>query len=204
MQLRWRVIIPVKPQQLSKTRLRDATGSISHHHELVRAIQLDTITAVLAAGSLLAGVHIVGEFSALPAGVHQHRDPQRGLNAALASVAASVALRWPNEGVIALMADLPALRPAELAEVLHNAAQVDRGLVIDAAGTGTTMLTAAPGCELKPSFGVNSAALHLAGGATALDAADGARSDVDTAEDLRRCIQLGVGEHTARMLTYLI
>jgi hypothetical protein len=67
----------------------------------------------------------------------------------------------------ALQADLPALRPAELAAAIA-AADGKRAFVPDRQGTGTTLLIAAPGEPLDPRFGVGSAAAHRSSGAIEL------------------------------------
>jgi 2-phospho-L-lactate guanylyltransferase len=95
------------------------------------------------------------------------RDPvlvqfRPGLNAALREGADYAATQWPADGVAALVGDLPALRPEELAETLARAAEHPRGYVPDAQGTGTTMLTAVADQPLRPAFGAGSAARHAA------------------------------------------
>jgi 2-phospho-L-lactate/phosphoenolpyruvate guanylyltransferase len=205
----WHVILPLKPPVVAKTRLRSATRSSGRHGDLVRAIQLDTLQAVLdvAPAAAICGIHLVGDDTIdVPIGdprVELVADPGRGLNTAISATEAEIRRRWPNDAVVAMVADLPALRSADLVEVLRRAATVGRGFVADAAGTGTTMLTARPGRLLAPEFGDSSAARHRESGAVQLPAAAGASHDVDTAEDLRRCLQLGVGGHTARMVAYL-
>ena len=74
--------------------------------------------------------------------------------------------------------------------------------VPDAAGTGTTMLTAAAGTALDPRFGERSCAAHAASGAVRLSPADaaGLRRDVDTEVDLWDALRLGVGPATAAVL----
>ena len=126
----------------------------------------------------------------------QHR---RGLNAALAEGARLARDRWPADGVAGLVGDLPALTPAELAGALAAAAQHPTGFVTDAAGTGTTLLTARPTVAFDPRFGPGSAARHGVH-AAALPAGPGLRRDVDTADDLRAALLLGVGPHTVAAL----
>jgi 2-phospho-L-lactate guanylyltransferase len=135
---------------------------------------------------------------------------QDSLNAALRHGAAMAARRWPGTGLAALTADLPALRPAELAVTLRAAAAlagpglVDTGLVDtasfvpDAAGVGTTLYAVPPGGDFRPLFGGASRARHAASGATELDLADiaGLRRDVDTPDDLRAALALGAGPLT--------
>lgn len=126
--------------------------------------------------------------------------PGAGLNAALAHGARSVRELRPTAAVAALNADLPALRTGELARVLDFASAFPSAFLRDAAGIGTTFLAAASGAEFRPAFGGPSGARHLASGAVeiALSGVDSVRRDVDTGEDLRVALALGVGPHTAR------
>ena len=110
---------------------------------------------------------------------------QPGLNGALRDGAAYARTRWPGDGVAALVGDLPAVRPDELAAALDAAAAHPAAFVPDSPGTGTTLLTARPGHVLEPRFGEGSAARHAAVAAR-LTAGPGLRHDVDTADDLRR------------------
>ena len=103
----------------------------------------------------------------------------------------------------ALVGDLPALRPAELDAALTAAAAHPAAFVADHLGTGTTLLTAGPATTLAPHFGPGSAAAH-ARGAVALSAGPGLRTDVDTAADLARAAELGVGMRTAREVPHLL
>jgi len=125
---------------------------------------------------------------------------QDTLNAALRHGAAVAARRWPGTGLAALTADLPAVSPAELAAALCAAASSPgmAAFVPDAAGIGTTLYAVPPGCEFRPLFGGASRARHAAAGATELNLADlsGLRRDVDTADDLRAALTLGVGPCT--------
>ncbi|MGH3290303.1 MAG: 2-phospho-L-lactate guanylyltransferase, partial [Trebonia sp.] len=108
--------------------------------------------------------------------------------------------RWPGTGLAALTADLPALSPAELAAALRAAGAVPGGaaFVPDAAGVGTTLYAVRPGGEFLPLFGGASRARHAAAGATELGLAGmtGLRRDVDTPDDLREALAIGVGPFT--------
>jgi 2-phospho-L-lactate guanylyltransferase len=101
--------------------------------------------------------------------------------------------------VAALVGDLPALRPEELADALTAAAGHPRAFVPDAEGAGTTLLAVRPGVSLAPAFGAGSAARH-GSGAVALDAGPGLRRDVDTAADLQAAADVGLGPATAAVL----
>jgi 2-phospho-L-lactate guanylyltransferase len=122
------------------------------------------------------------------------------LNAALRHGAAVAARRWPGTGLAALTADLPAMSPAELATALRAAGRAPgaAAFVPDAAGVGTTLYAVPPGGEFLPLFGGASRARHAAAGATELGLAGvtGLRRDVDTPDDLREALKLGVGPFT--------
>lgn len=122
-------------------------------------------------------------------------EPRGGLNAALSHAAAVVRSTRPDSALAALNADLPALRPLELARVLDAAAEFPRAFLVDAAEIGTTLLAARQDAELRPVFGPDSRARHRASGATELPltGVDSVRQDVDTGEDLRAALALGVG-----------
>jgi 2-phospho-L-lactate guanylyltransferase len=99
-------------------------------------------------------------------------------------------------------ADLPALRPAELAAALSAAEASQRAFVPDAAGTGTVLLTAVTG-RLEPLFGEDSAAAHAESGAVRLGG-DWAslRRDVDTPADLSEAVELGLGKYTQEVVDF--
>jgi len=122
------------------------------------------------------------------------------LNAALRHGAAVAERRWPGTGLAALTADLPAMSPAELATALRAAGSAPgaAAFVPDAAGVGTTLYAVPPGGEFLPLFGGASRARHAAAGATELGLAGvtGLRRDVDTPDDLREALALGVGPFT--------
>ena len=65
--------------------------------------------------------------------------------------------------------------------------------------------TARRGEPFRPAFGGASRARHLAGGAKELllDGVASVRRDVDTIEDLRDALALGVGPHTAEVAAKL-
>ncbi|GAA2593207.1 MULTISPECIES: 2-phospho-L-lactate guanylyltransferase [Streptomyces] len=208
--MQWTLVVPVKTLARAKSRLSD-TADDGVRPGLALAFALDTVAAALACPAV-ADVAVVTddaraarELGALGAGVVPD-EPGGGLNAALAHGAAAVRAARPESPVAALNADLPALRPAELARVLDAAAQFPRAFLPDAAGIGTTLLAAAPGGELSPAFGSDSRARHRASGAVELrlGAVDSVRQDVDTGGDLRAALALGVGPRTAAVTARLL
>jgi len=206
----WTLVIPLKPLALAKSRLSQAADD-AVRPALALAFAQDTVAAALACAQVrdvavvtddvLAG----RELSALGARIVPDA-PAAGLNAALTHGARTVRSARPGSAVAALNADLPALRPRELARVLTDAAAFPRAFLADAAGVGTTLLSAAPGHALLPAFGPDSRARHRASGAVELDldAVDSVRQDVDTGDDLRAALALGVGPHTARQAARLL
>ncbi|MER7057515.1 MULTISPECIES: 2-phospho-L-lactate guanylyltransferase [unclassified Streptomyces] len=208
--MQWTLVVPVKPLARAKSRLSD-TADDGVRPGLALAFAQDTVAAALACPAV-ADVAVVTddaragrELAALGAGIVAG-EPGGGLNAALLHGAAAVRAARPESPVAALNADLPALRPTELALVLAAATQFPRAFLPDAAGIGTTLLTAAPGRELAPAFGTDSRARHRASGAVELrlDAVDSVRQDVDTGGDLRTALALGVGPRTAAVAARLL
>ncbi|MFF9345696.1 2-phospho-L-lactate guanylyltransferase [Streptomyces sp. NPDC014734] len=200
----WTLVVPLKPLARAKSRLTPAAGE-ALRPRLALAFAEDTVAAALSSPAVRDVVVVTDDpragaaLGALGARIVPD-EPDRGLNAALAHGARAVRLRRPRAALAALNADLPALRPAELTRTLEFSAAFPRAFVTDAAGIGTTFLSAAPGAELRPLFGGPSRARHLGSGAAeiTLSGIDSVRQDVDTGEDLRAALGLGVGPHTAR------
>jgi 2-phospho-L-lactate guanylyltransferase len=238
----WTVLLPVKVLARAKSRLEGLAGP--RRWELALAMASDTVAAVVAcpeaarvvvvtsdpvAGPRLAalGAIIVPDVIAAPAGLDGNDiradGSQDALNGALLHGAAVAAQRWPGTGLAALTADLPALRPAELAAALRAAAALSASggasgtaFMPDAAGVGTTLYAAAPGApaasaapgagaRFRPAFGGASRARHAMGGAVelTLDDVPGLRRDVDTPDDLRAAVALGAGFRTTALAAEL-
>jgi 2-phospho-L-lactate guanylyltransferase len=204
----WTVIVPVKRLALAKSRLRGALPSVEHD-TLVLAMALDTVTAALAS-PVVGRVAVVtsdpdAERAALEAGAEVIVDvPDAGLNPALAYAATVLRPKQATlPGVVAVAADLAALRTADLTAALHAAETAARDaprrmFVPDAAGTGTVLLAATHGAGLEPCFGLGSAAAHRASGAIELAGEwPSLRHDIDTAADLAEAVVLGLGPRTA-------
>lgn len=200
---RWSLVVPLKPLRLAKSRLAQAAGDV-RRRRLALAFAQDTVAAALSC-ALVRDVSVVTDdptaadgLSALGARIVPDA-PGAGLNAALAHGARAVRARRPAAPVAALNADLPALRPEELARVLSAAAVFPRAFLADASGIGTTLLAAGPSVELSPAFGGPSRLRHLSSGAVEIDLAgvDSVRRDVDTGDDLLVASALGLGPHTA-------
>jgi 2-phospho-L-lactate/phosphoenolpyruvate guanylyltransferase len=203
--LTWSLVVPVKVLARAKSRL---VGLVDEERAaLALAMAADTVAAALASPSLRAVIAVSDDplvrdtLSALGALVTPDR-PGAGLNAALAFGAQFAAARWPDLGLAAITADLPALATAELTTALNSASAVTQAFVADAAGTGTTLYAAGQAGDFCPRFGPQSSDSHRRAGAAELDlpATSGLRRDVDTLADLRIAASIGVGPRTARIL----
>ncbi|MCD0484915.1 2-phospho-L-lactate guanylyltransferase [Streptacidiphilus sp. ASG 303] len=200
----WSLVLPLKPLAVAKSRLGASAGAL--RADLALAFALDTAAAALACPAV-ARVLVVtddplaaAELAAAGALVVPD-EPALGLNAALAHGARRARLQAPDGPVAALSADLPALRPGELARVLCRVPCGGRAFLPDTPGVGTTLLAAAPGVELAPAFGGASRERHRASGARELlpSDVDSVRRDVDTGADLAEALVLGVGPRTAEV-----
>ncbi len=129
-------------------------------------------------------------------------EPGDGLNPALSHGSSTAHRLHPHSPVATLSADLPALRPAELARVLAAVPPDGRAFLADAPGTGTVLLAGPPRTPLRPAFGPGSRDRHAAGGATELRLPDvpSVRRDVDTPADLAAAHALGLGPATGALL----
>jgi 2-phospho-L-lactate guanylyltransferase len=195
----WGVVLPVKVLGVAKSRLRGAVDEVPHER-LALALAQDTAAAALACPDVAEVLAVTDDptvaaaLAALGARVAPDL-PGAGLNAAFGYGASLL----PGRPVAALAADLPALRPEELAAALRTATQTAdrRHYVADAPGTGTVLLAAPVGVPLDPRFGVGSAAAHRRSGAVPLSGDwPTLRRDVDTADDLAAATRLGLGPHT--------
>lgn len=200
----WTVVLPVKRLGAAKSRLRGALPGVPHE-ELALALAADTVRAALVCPAVAEVLVVTADrevaAAAGAAGARVTPDPAAGLNAAFRHGAA---VAGPHAPVAALTADLPALRPAELAAALR-AVPTDptgvRGFVADAPASGTVLLAAPAGVPLDPRFGPGSAAAHADSGAYPLRGDwPTLRRDVDTAADLAAAARLGPGPRTAALL----
>jgi 2-phospho-L-lactate guanylyltransferase len=200
------VVVPVKSPGIGKSRLVGLDGV--DRRSLAAAFASDTVAACVRTDRVV-GVLVVTEDPELAAtlsvlGAETCGDgPEPGLNPALRYGAAVAARRWPDAVPVALLADLPALLPADLRAALDQVGGRPAGAasyVADADGTGTT-LYAAPYDAFAPRFGAGSAAAHAAAGAVPVEGAlPTLRRDVDDVTGLRAALALGVGTATRALL----
>jgi 2-phospho-L-lactate/phosphoenolpyruvate guanylyltransferase len=205
----WTLVVPVKPPTVGKTRLAPFAGH--HRTDLARAMALDTVKAAMACRAvveILAVTHDRESGAALSelGAVVVPDEPEEGLNAALRHGATRARARRPDCAVAAMLGDLPALRPEELAPILDAAQAYPTSFVADADAVGTTLYCATAPAEFTPCFGTASRAAHLAVGAVELDlpAMASVRRDVDTEADLMDALRLGVGPRTRAAVAFLL
>ena len=208
----WVLILPLKGGAAAKSRL--GGGPV-----LARAIALDCLDAVLGCPDVRRVLVVTADGAtaedAATAGALVVREsrPGSGLVAAVRDGLAAACA--PGAGPTAvLLGDLPALRPADLAGGLRAATAALAGrprapmaAVPDAEGSGTVLLAGRTPGDLDPAFGPGSLVEHLRRGAVPVPLDDAAgfdaarlRHDVDTPDDLRVAVRLGVGPRTAALL----
>jgi 2-phospho-L-lactate guanylyltransferase len=206
----WRVVIPFKGAPNSKSRLAARFDDLARH-ALALAFLQDVVAAVRATPGvdgvmLVSSEHGLGAlFAADPdlAPVTVTPDPRHGLNGAIAHGIRAARADDPAAHIAVLLGDLPELTAGELADALGAAARHPLATVTDAAGTGTSLITLAPGETAEPQFGAGSAAAHAASGFARLDivSTSGLRRDVDAPDDVDRIER--PGRHTAAVLAGL-
>ena len=198
----WTVLLPVKPFARGKSRLAAWAGA--DRASWARAFFLDTLASAVRAPGVERVIVVTSDPQARAlarlAGADTARDtPAAGLNAA---VRRGVRQAEASRPVAVLTADLPALRPGELARVLAEAGTRHRAFLADHTGLGTTVLTARTPALLQPRFEGASRTRHAASGAHEITCPDvpGARLDVDTPEDLATAARdLGLGPCSASL-----
>lgn len=192
------VLVPVKPPAFGKSRL--AGLGPRQRTVLAEAFALDTVAACLGCDAVAAVLVVTDDagFSSRAAALGSPAIPDGvsdDLNGTLRQAAAEAHRRWPDLRPVAVCADLPALRPGELAAALAAMDGPHPWFVADAAGVGTTIYAAAYD-EFDPRFGPGSCTAHLDAGARRVEAAPSVRRDVDDLPGLRDALALGVGPRT--------
>ena len=192
------VLLPVKPPARGKSR-----HEVDPERRRARpaAFALDTARACLAADCVVAVLAVTDDArfaddlrgaccETIPDGV------DGDLNESLRLASAEARRRWPAATPVAVCADLPALRPADLDVALAARTGAEAAFVTDQDGVGTT-LYAAPYDGFDPRFGFHSREAHLEGGAMEISGdLRSLRRDVDDAGALVDAVALGLGAHT--------
>ena len=195
------LLVPVKPPSVGKSRLVGPSPDV--RRSLAAAFALDTVSVALRTPGVEVVLAVTDDAifatELVAVGAQVIPDGVAGdLNETLRQAAAEAARRWPDLLVVALCADLPALRSEDLAGALVQVGRDVDGAVFvaDADGIGTT-LYAAPAGRFDPQLGPGSRDAHLARGARELDGDwPSLRRDVDDLETLASARALGLGHFT--------
>ncbi len=180
--------------------------SLRQRRELVCSLLTRTL-GILASEKRIAGILVVGRDRAVRAIAANHgakfvlEKTNGGLNRALAYAAREAVRRGAN-AVMVLPADLPLIKPMDIAGALKPAGKPPFVRIApDHTGHGTNLLLAAPPGLIRFSFGEDSFQRHVAAARRA-----GARvkvirraslaQDLDCPEDLARFYRLGLLEST--------
>ena len=205
---RYAVVIPVKRPAVAKTRLSDLGDRA--RRDLATAFAVDTVDAVLACPVVVRVLavtddHVLARFLAERGADVIPDATSHDLNATLVQAAAEMHRRDPRAGLVALCADLPALRPDELLAALSASASDRMSFVPDLDMVGTTTVVAPDVGLFRPSFGHGSRRQHVEAGAFEITGieAPGLRRDVDDRESLAEALRLGVGARTSLVATAL-
>ena len=180
-------LVPVKARHAGKQRLAAALGD-ELRVQLVRRM-LDDVLVTLAACASIDGTLVMSpERDALPAATELLHDPAAGMNAALDLALTSLQQRGAT-CVALIAADLPLVRPGEVADLITAARSCGAALAPDARGTGTNAVCLTLPTPFRCRFGPGSFALHQAEAASHGIAAGtvtrpGLRFDVDETGDL--------------------
>lgn len=197
------IVVPVKPAGRAKTRLSPLGDDV--RRELAVAFAADTLTAVLDCAAVSA-VLVVTDDAMLAQdlrfpGVRVIPDGADDLNESITQASLELQRTHPGIRPAALLSDLPALQASELAAALMHAGD-EVAFVADADAIGSTLAIGRAGEPLTTRFGPQSRQAHLdAGSKEIMLDLPTLRRDVDTADDLVRARELGVGARTAYVLT---
>ena len=193
------VLLPVKPPARGKSRL---DVDPVRRRALAAAFALDTARACLSAHRVSAVLAVTDDArfadDLRAAGCETIPDGVAGdLNESLRLAAAEAHRRWPDARPVAVCADLPSLRPADLDAALHtDEGEESPAFVADGDGVGTTLYTAAYDV-FAPRFGAGSRRAHLDEGCREIRGElPTLRRDVDDADGLAAAVSLGLGAHT--------
>jgi len=204
---RYAVLVPVKAPAVAKSRLGELGDG--PRRDLAHAFAADTVAAVLSC-DLVARVLVVTDDHLLARalselGADVIPDGTTDLNGTLVQAAAEMHRRDPLLRLAAVCADLPALRPAELAAALGAAHPQRMSFVADQERVGTTAVFAPSIDAFRPAFGSGSRREHVEAGAHEIEGVDvpTLRRDVDDPRDLAAAIKIGVGPRTSLVATAL-
>ncbi len=175
--------------------------------QLALAFFLDTIAA-LEGSTAVDRILVVTADEAVQRSVRSRcdvlADNETGLTAAV-DIGLDQLRRTRHPGPVAvILPDLPFATAAAFDALLSLAREYPRAYLADAAGTGTTCVTATSTYAMVHHFGPNSARAHIEAGLVALDApVPELRADVDVLSDLDHPLSLRLGGETSTVVSRL-
>ena len=177
----------VKPRGLGKSRL--AAELAQDQRDALIGSMLAHVLAALRATPEVDHVAIVSSEADEPRGIVRFSDRGGGLNCALTDAARQAAARGATRLAI-VHADLPRVRPEEIAALIEGAKSGGVAIAPDHRGTGTNALCLPLPLSMELRFGPGSLKRHLAaataqGLTPAIVRLPGLAFDLDELEDLR-------------------
>ena len=193
-------VVPQKPLAIAKGRLSGVLSRPARAQLSLRLLQ--SVCRTLTAVDSVEGVTVMTpdpdvQRHAARWGVRATVDPRPDLNGALAALLAGLA--GPDHGLLVVAADLPLLRPSDVAALIALGAPRNVVLAPSKDGTGTNALLLPPGVAILPAYGPGSLfahrerARHLGLGVVEIRR-PGLGYDVDTPEDLTGLERAGWSE----------
>ena len=152
-------LIAIKERSRCKTRLADVLPPPARM-ELVRAMLGAVLHAARNAQTVHSVLVISPERDTLPADIAVLADTGESLNSALMQAHRMVREFGCHE-IVVLPADLPAITPGEIDELVHAGRAGGFAIAPDAAGVGTNALYLASAAPFQFQFGPDSQSLHL-------------------------------------------
>jgi 2-phospho-L-lactate guanylyltransferase len=185
-------VLPVKRFGAAKQRLAVGIDG-ERRRQLVEAMAADVLEAIGEARTIERTIVVSDEPAAVAlaraAGAEVVADPAEGghVEAALAGIARADAAG--ASCVVLLPGDCPLLDPHELDRLLTGLPERYVGIVPDRHGTGTNALVLRPPTAIRPAFGEDSCARHVAAAREAgvpfeVEELDSLGLDLDTPADL--------------------
>ena len=153
------VLIAIKARDRCKTRLAEALPPAARK-DLVRAMLESVLHAAQNAATVQSVVVISPERDTLPADIPVLADTGESLNSALLH-AHRLVREFGCHEVVVLPADLPAITPSDIDELVRAGRTVGCAIAPDAAGAGTNALYLATPAPFQFQFGPDSRQLHL-------------------------------------------
>jgi 2-phospho-L-lactate/phosphoenolpyruvate guanylyltransferase len=190
-------VVPQKSLATAKGRLSDVLSRAARAQLSLRLLQ--SVCRALGAVDSVKSVTVMTpdpnvQRHAVCWGVRATVDQRPDLNAALAALLARLA--GPDHGLLVVAADLPLLRPTDVAALIACGAPQNVVLAASKDGTGTNALLLPPGVAMPPAYGPGSLfahrqrARHLGLGIVEIRR-PGLGFDVDTPGDLTGLERMG-------------